>query len=301
MIQDVRNACRLFTRSRGFALTAVLMLALGIGANTAIFSVVDAALLRPLPYPQPDQLVALSYVDAAGHTSTGASPRAFLDWRERQQVFESLVATGGGVVVLAGDGEPEEVRLTKVTGDFFSMLRVQPAVGRTFGREAEEPGRDKIAVLGHEFWLRRYAGAPDIVGRLMRTDTDSYDFVGVLPPSFRYPAGRSPDVVVPRAFDAEDRQPGIAQSAGLSVEGRLAPGVPMALAAAQMSQLEATIDDRRATFNKGRRIVVTSMHEEVTGATRSWMLVLLGAVGFVLLVACVNVANLMLTRSLEST
>ena len=162
MIQDVRHALRLFSHSRSFALTAVVMLTLGIGANTAIFSIVDAALLRPLPYPEPDELVVFSYLDRNGETSTGASPRAFLDWRERQDVFEAISGTAGGTLVLTGQGEPEQVSPIKVTSGYFSMLGVQPILGRPFGPEAEYPGRDKVALIGDGFWQRRFGGAPDI-------------------------------------------------------------------------------------------------------------------------------------------
>ena len=296
MLHDLRHAFRLFSQSRSFALTAVVMLALGIGATTAIFSIVDAALLRPLPYRQPDELVVFSYVGPDGRTSTGASPRAFLDWREQQQAFESITAVGGGTLVLVGDGEPEQISVTKVTAEYFSIFGAQPMLGRVFGREAEDPVRGKVAVLGYGFWQRRYAGRPDIVGQSMKTDTGDYEILGVLQATFRTANGRPPEIILPLAFDENDRQPGVLQSGFLSVEGRLDDDMSREQAAAQMTALETALDHRRIAFNKGRRIILTPLHEHVTGASRSWMLLLLGSVAFVLLIACVNVANLFIAH-----
>ena len=296
MLHDIRHALRLFSHSRSFALTAVVMLALGIGADTAIFSIVDAALLRPLPFPEPDQLVVFSYVDRAGEESTGASPRAFLDWREQQDVFEVISGTAGGTLILTGQGEPEQVSPTRVTSEYFSMLGVQPMLGRPFGPEAEYPGRDKVALIGHGFWQRRFGGTPDVVGRLMKTDTGDYEILGVLPPGFRGSSGRIPDLIVPFSFDDEARTPGIVQSGYISVEGRLKPGVTLQQAAARMTRLEESLADRRMAWNKDRRIVLTPLHEDLTGSSRSWMLMLLGSVAFVLFIACVNVASLFIAH-----
>jgi putative ABC transport system permease protein len=173
------------------------MLALGIGANTAIFSIVDAALLRPLPYPAPDALVVFSYVDREGKEWTGVSPRAFLDWRERQEVFDGITAVGGGRLVLLGNGEPEEISVHEVTSDFFRVYGVQPHLGRFFGADAEYPGRDRIVVIGQALWLNRFGGAADVVGKTLQTDTGDYEVIGVLPASFRYPASRLPTAIVP--------------------------------------------------------------------------------------------------------
>ena len=299
MVQDVRHALRLFSHSRSFALTAVVMLALGIGANTAIFSIVDAALLRPLPYPEPDELVVFSYADRDGKEWTGASPRAFLDWRERQQVFEGITAVGGGRLVLLGSGEPEEITVHEVTSDFFGVYGVQPLLGRFFGTDAEYPGRDKIVVIGHALWLQRFGGAPDVVGKTLKTDTGEFEVVGVLPPTFRYPGSRPPTAIVPYAFTEEDRQPGIRQSGFLSLDARLKSGVSLEQAAAQMTALEATLESRRVASARGWRIVLTSMHEDLTGASRSWTLMLLGSVAFVLFIACVNVANLFIAHGTD--
>ncbi len=301
MFRDLQNSWRLLTRARGFALTAIATLALGIGATTAIFSVVDAAVLRPLPYPDPDRLVVLSYFNSDGRRTTGAPPRAFLDWRERQQVFESLAAVMGGAFVIAGDGEPEEIRPTTVTADFFAMYGAQPIIGRVFGREAESPGSHRVVVLGHGFWQRRFGGASDVVGKFLQTDKGNYEIVGVLAADFRYPAGRSTssDVFVPLAFSEEDRTYGVIQSGFLSCAARLKPGVSLEEAAAQMTALEASFADRRHARNQNRAVVLTSMHEDLTGESRQWMLMLLGAVAFVLLIACANVANLFLVHGAD--
>ncbi len=298
MLSDVRHAFRLFSRCRGFAVTAISMVALGIGATTAIFSIVDAAVLRPLPYPEPDRLVDFTFTTPRG-LSSSVAPRTFLDLRENQEVFEAITAVGGGAVVITSGGEPEELRPWKVTADFFAVYRVVPLLGRSFGYDAERPGSDRVAVLGYRFWERRFGLARDVVGKTLITDGGSYEIIGVLPETFQSSAGRSPDVVFPLAFSDEDRQHGILQSSFLGVAGRLRAGVTIAQATAQMNVLNDRFEDRRVGFNKERQVVLVPMHETVTGRARSWMLMLLGSVTFVLLIACVNVASLFLAHGVD--
>ncbi len=295
MLTDLRHAIRRFTRCRGFALGVVTMLALGIGATTAIFSIVDAAVLRPLPHADPDRLVAFRFDTPRGR-SDGAAARAFLDWREHQEAFDSLCAAAGFALVVTSGGEPEQLRPARVTADFFATYRVQPVLGKVFGFDAEQPGRDRVVLLGHRFWERRFGRDPNVVGRMLVTDRGNYEIVGVLPKDFVF--GRT-ELFVPLAFTDKDRQHGVVQSAFLDVVGRLEAGVTIEQAAAHMNVLSSRFEDRRADFNKGSRIVLLPLHQTVTGAARSWMLMLLGSVAFVLLIACINVAGLFLAHGAD--
>ena len=298
MLSDLRHALRLFMRCRGFAALAIALLALGIGSTTAVYSIVDAAVIRPLPYDKPDQLVVFSFTPGS---QTAAPPRAFLDWRERQQAFESIGGVAGIALSSVDGGETQTLRASRVTADFFSTYRVRPLIGSLFGYDAEHPGRDKVAVISYRFWERRYGRAGDVVGKSLLTDRGSYQIVGVLPDSFQYPAGLSwrTDVFVPIAFAAEDRQHGVLQSSFVSVIGRLAAGVRVDQASAHINTVNEQTDDRRLGFNKGRRIALTSMHEQLTGRARAWMLMLLGSVSFVLLISCINVASLFLAHGVD--
>ncbi len=298
--QDAGYALRMFRRSPGFALAAITTLALGIGATTAIFSIVDAAVLRPLPFEDPERLVTVSFRNpATGRRSTGMMPRDFLDWREHQEVFEHLSLTGGGRFTLLGAGEPEDVRVVRATEGFFEMLRVRPLLGRLFTREDELPGRGNSVILSHAFWRTHFGGAPDIVGRSLRLDETTYEVVGVLPPDFTYPAGaRVPiPLFLPFTFTAEYRQHGVLQSMAWSAEGRLRPGVTSAQAEIALGQFQKSVDAAKQGSNKGYTVVVlTPMLDDYVGAARPLMIMLLGAVSIVLLIACVNVANLVIAH-----
>ena len=307
--QDVRYGARMLRRSPGFAAAAILTFGLGIGANTAIFSIVDAAILRPLPYDEPHRLVTVTqHNPQTGRSSTGMMPREFLDWRSRTDLFEYIALIGGGAFTLAGDGEPEEIRVTRVTEGFFEMLRTPPLLGRAFTRDDEEAGRDKVAVLSYGFWQTRFAGAPDVIGKVLRLDGQPYEVVGVLPEQFSYPAGsrRPTPVYLPFTFTAADRQYGVIQSRLGAPTLRLKDGRTMEEVEAALSQMQAAGDDRKLAFNKGyTRVELTPLVESYVGAARSWMLMLLGAVTLVLLIACANVANLIIahgtTRARELT
>ena len=294
--QDAGYALRMFRRSPGFALAAIATLALAIGANTAIFSIVDAAVLRPLPFDDPDELVTVSLRNPArGRTSTGMTPRDFLDWREHQQVFEHMSLIGGGSFTLLGAGEPEDVRVVRATEGFFDALRVRPLLGRLFTQDDELPGHENSVILSHAFWRTHFGGAPDIVGRSLRLDEKTCEIVGVLPPGFAYPAGARSEVplFLPFTFTPEYRQHGVMQNMAWGAQGRLRDGLTLAQAEIALGQLQQAGDAARQGFNKGyTEVVLTPMLEGYVGKARPLMLTLLGAVSIVLLIACVNVANL---------
>jgi len=305
----MKFAVRMSRRSPGFALSAILTFALGIGANTAIFSIVDGAVLRPLPYDQPDRLVSIALNNpSTGKRTTGVMPRDFLDWRERQNVFEHVALSGGGLYTLLGSGEPEQVRIARVTAGYFEMLRTPPARGRTFTTDDEYANRPKVAIVSDEFWRTRLASDPQIIGKTLRLDDQPFEIVGVLPASFEYPVGSvvQTGIFLPFTFSAEDRQRGVVQSMAGNPRARLHKGVTMAEAEAALSRLESSVDQDKAGFNKGyTRAELKPLIEDYVSDARSWMLMLLGAVGLVLLIACANVANLVLahgsTRARELT
>jgi predicted permease len=300
MLQDVKYALRILRRSPGFALAAILTFALGIGANTAIFSIVDAAILRPLPYDEPERLVTFTlHNPTTGRKTTGAMPRDFLDWRARQTVFDQVALTAGGLYRLLGAGEPEELRVARVSAGYFEMLRTTPALGRSFAEADEYAESPRVIIISHDFWKTRFASAPDAVGKTLRLDDQRFEIVGVLPERFQYPAGatRQTGIFLPYTFTAEDRQHGVVQSMGYNPTGRLRTGVSIAEAEAAMGQLQSSLDVNHAGFNKGyTRVELKPLLEDYIGDARKWMLMLLGAVGFVLLIACANVANLVLAH-----
>ena len=290
-------------RVPGFASAAILTFALGIGANTAIFSIVDAAILRPLPYEKPHRLVTASqHNPQTGRETELLMPRDFLDWRERTDVFEHIALEGGGAFTLTGHGDPEQLRVVRVTQGFFEMLRTPPLLGRLFTRADEDPERARIAILSHGFWTVRFGASPDIIGKPLRLDGRAYEIVGVLPEWFVYPAGapRPTPVFLPMTFTAEDRQHGGVQGIGGSPMLRLKDGKSREEAEAALSQLQASADSWKQGFNKGyTRVELTPLIESYVGTARSWMLMLLGAVALVLLIACANVANLTLAHGVS--
>ena len=301
VLQDVRYALRILRRSPGFAAAAILTFALGIGANTAIFSIVDAAVLRPLPYDEPDRLVTITiHNPGTGKKTTGMMPRDFLDWRERGKVLEQLTLVAGGSRTLLGAGEPEDLSITRVTAGFFEMLRTTPLHGRLFTPADETPATGRIVVLGHSFWVSRFAASPAVIGTTLHLNGEAHEIVGVLPRDFQYPAGtrRPSPLFLPLVFTAEDRQYGVAQSMAFSPRARLRRGVTIAQAEAALTRLQESLDGAHAGFNKGfSRVELTPLIDGYIGTARPWMLTLLGAVGLVLLIACANVANLIIAHS----
>ncbi|HEX5438805.1 MAG TPA: ABC transporter permease, partial [Gemmatimonadaceae bacterium] len=297
LVRDLRLAVRGLRKSPGFTLIAILCLALGTGATTAIFSVVNAVLLRPLPYPRPQQLVRLyeSHTDRAGwHGSV--SPANYLDWRQQNTVFAQLVAYGGANVNLQSDAAPQRLFAQRATTNLFALLGVSPELGRTFRPNDTQPGADHTVVLSDALWHSRFGGDPAIVGRTITLDGESYTVIGVMPPGFAFPATSSTDLWLPRTFTPDEH----AQRGNryLAVVGRLKPGVTLDAAAAQMKQIAARLAQRYPDVDGTRSVQLVSMHDDLFGGTlHRELFVLLGASALVLLIACVNVANLLLARA----
>lgn len=295
-LRDFRYAIRVLRRNRGFTLAAVITLALGIGANTAIFTVVNAVLLRPLPFAGPDRLAVVWLDNQRENIQRDVTSfPAFTDWRTRSRTFEEMAAFSGARFNLtSGEGEPEEVRGARVTGSFFDVLGIAALHGRTFRPEELEPGNERVVVLSYGLWARRFGGDPGLVGGDIRLSGEPYVVVGVMPPGFRHPEGV--DFWLPLAPTA-----GMAnqmQSRGslwLSVVGRLRPDATFAQAQQEMDAVAAQLREEYPA-NRGHGVLIEPLHETVTGPIRPALLVLFGAVAFVLLIACANVANLLLAR-----
>jgi len=311
MRADLIAALRALRASAAFTAVALAVLALGIGASTAIFSVVDAVVLRGLPFDEHDRLVAVGTRrpppvgdDPARDPQqlVTASPQDFMDWDQRQQVFASLAATTTSFVSLReAGGEPEDLRALRATADTFEVLRIGPALGRPFMAENEVEGRHRVAVLSDALWRRRFGSDPSIVGRTIALDGEAFEVLGVMPPDATYPVGaaRSTDLYVPYVVPAGERirRPND-QNFYLQVVGRLKPGTSMEQAQAQMAQIGAALREEHPEWNENTLVGVRPLVDHIVGSrTKSWMLMLLGTVGLVLLIACVNVATLQLARA----
>jgi putative ABC transport system permease protein len=293
--RDIRYAARGLWKSPGFALVAVLTLAIGIGANTAIFSVVNGVLLRSLPYKEADRIVTVWQRNIkTGVKENGAAPGNFLDWRNANQVFARIAAAEPYTHNMAETGEPESFRSWLVTEGFFDTLGVQAFLGRTFTAEEYQPGRF-VVVLGYGLWQRRFGGDPNLIGKTLRLNGQPHTVVGVMPPEFQFPPLR--EVWAPRpARDVDTR---IRGGGYLPVVARLKPGVTLAQAQQDMDTIAGRLAKEYPQVNSERGIVVIPLREQTVGHVRPALLVLLGAVGLVLLIACTNVANLVLVRAAE--
>jgi predicted permease len=295
--RDLRLAVRSLLRAPTFTAIALTVLTLGIGATTTIFSVVDAVVLRALPFPNADRLVAVSEMEGA--TIGNVAPQNFLDWTAQQRVFESLAAVAYSGISLEGNGvqEPETLAAQWVTANFFETMRTPPLLGRPFTADNERDGHAWVAVISYRLWQRRFGGAPDVIGRQLRGQLGAFEIVGVMPPGFGYPVGarEATDVYTPLVISASDRVRGHSYGYYLQVIGRLREGVTIDAAQAQMDQLAARLKQDAPSWY--RPIRVQSLHAFITGPARTWMLLLLGVVICVLLIACVNLATLMLVRA----
>ncbi|MBZ5725019.1 MAG: ABC transporter permease [Acidobacteriia bacterium] len=293
MRQDVIYGLRTMRRNPGFAAAAVLTLGLGIGATTAIFTVVYAVLLRPLPYPQPDRLVYIKENLVTG-INFFAGNREFATWQRRSKSLSTLAAYMSGEATLTGVGAAERVTTGSVTASFFPLLGAQPVLGRNFLPEEDRPGGVRVAILSHAFWQRRFAGDRSALGKVLALDGQGYTVVGVLPASFLVPdryaflRGHDYDVWTPFALD-----PSGAGFQLVRAVGRLAPGVSREAAQAELDALLQPL------VRKGRtkHVVLADWQEEIAGGVKRSLLFFLAAAGFVLLIACVNVANLLLSRA----
>ena len=302
LLQDFRFGVRMLLKNPGVTTVAVLTLALGIGANTAIFSVVNGVLLRPLPYKNPERLLSL-WENVPGHGRWRVSPANFLDWKQQNTAFEDMSAFGAASLTLTGDGEPEQILGSRVSSGYFSVVGVEPTFGRAFLPEEYEPGKGRVVILGDAFWKHRYAGNQQIINRAITLNGSSYTVVGIMPPGI-YPAWPTtsgqisfqPDQQqfwIPMAFSADWASWRGAHILG--VVGRLKEGKTLGLATAEMDIIGARLEKEYAA-NKGEGILVGPFMNEVVGNVRPALLTLLAAVGVVLLIACANIAGLLLSQ-----
>jgi len=294
---DVRHAVRLLLRYPTMSILALATLALGIGANTAIFSVVDAVLLRQLPYNEPDQLVMVWEQRRAPENvlKNAVSAADFLDWRQRQEPFVAVAAFTGASATLTGQGEPRTMGVAAVSWQFFDILGVVPARGRAFQPENEVIGRHRVLIITDSFWRRVFAADAGVIGRKVDLNGNAWEIVGVLPPDFRY-RDQSLDLWVPLTLDLPNEPPSRV-SHNYEVFARMKPGVTLDQARAAMDRLGKQLEEENPQANRGHSAWVTSMREEFVGPVRESLAAIFGAVGLVLLIACVNVASLILTRA----
>ena len=295
ILTDLRHAFTSFARTPGFAALAVLALALGIGVNTAIFSVVSGVLLRPLPYPEPDRLVA-AYERTGDNPRLPIAPPTTADW-QGNGAFTSWAVTAGNSLILIGRGEPERLEAAGVSADFFRTMRVPPLWGRWLDGSDDRPGAAPAVVLGHALWTRSFDADPGVVGRTVTLTDKAYTVVGVMPPGFAFPGASE-------AWTALQLPPEELQDAGrtsfyLDAVGRLAPGMTVAQASSVLNGIAATVGARFPEMYGGRGVSLVPLHEDLVGDARPALYLLLGLVGFVLVIACANVANLLLARCAE--
>jgi len=281
-------------RQPGFTAAALLALALGIGANTAIFSVVDAVLWRPLPYAHPEEIVFVAEQRPREARMNGpVAPADFLDWRAMSRSFSAMASATDFALNLTGSVEPQRLRALAVSPGFFDALGVAPVQGRPFTLDEEEPGRHRVAMLSDGLWRGAFGGRPNIVGTIVMLNAEPYDVVGVLPASFWWPS--QPDVVVPRAFPPDQRT--LRTIHMFAVVARLRGGVSLGQARAEMDEIGRQLAARYPNENANHFPRVVPVREVLVGSTRQPLLVLLGAVALVLLIACANVSTLLLARA----
>ena len=302
--QDVRYAVRMLARTPGFTVVAVLILALGIGANTSIFSVVSAVLLKPLPFAEPDRLVFLweqsTSVSFNGHSTV--APATYVDWKERSRSFEDMALYNGlQEYNLTGGGEPEHIGAISATANLFSILRLTPILGRTFSADDEGASATPVVVLSRTLWVRRFGADPDIIGRDIVLDGVKRTVIGVVPPAFNYPSKKA-EVYLPASFTPQLLSQ--RDNHSLWVVGRLKPGVTLAEAQAEMSSVAKSLEKDYPQSNTNLGVAVVPLREDLASGSallgesdvRDTLFILLGAVAAVLLITCANVANLLIAR-----
>jgi putative ABC transport system permease protein len=295
MWQDVRFGVRMLLKKPVFTAIAVLALALGAGANTAIFSVVNGVLLRPLPYKDPDKLVRIGEWSKQVPGMSISYPN-FKDWRERNRVFDGLAATQFDSYNLTGGDEPERLQGRNVSYNFFDVLGVLPAAGRSFRSDEDRAGAPRVTVISHGLWQRRFGGDRKIVGKSVALNGESYTVVGVLPRDYRF--GTQTDVFVPLGLKEDDETVRERDNhPGIYAVARLKDGVTFEQAQEEMKGIAAQLAEEYPKENAGNSVSLTPLREYFVGDVRTSLLMLLAAVGFVLLIACANVANLLLARA----
>ena len=307
LLQDIRYGIRMLAKNPGFTAIAILTLALGIGANTAIFSVINAELLRPLPFRDPSQLVRVASANARIHTVSGAvSYPDFADWRSQNHIFQDMAAYVDSSFALTGTAQPAHLQGASITADMFNLLGASPELGRTFLPEDDEP-HHHVVILSHGLWKERFGGDPQIIGRVITLDNSAYTVVGVMPASFQYLLQREAPALwssfSPLRESTTD-SPTMAdqrEAHFLRVIARMKPGVTVAEAQANMDVITSSLAKQYPDSNKYFGARVVSEQEELTHSLRPALFVMMVAVGFVLLIACVNVANLLLARATGRT
>src|SRR3954447_20669190 len=294
-IGDLRYAVRSLLRQKTFAAVAILTLVLGIGTNTAIFSVIKAVLLNQLPYNDPGRLVVLREQNPDG-TVDLVAPLTFLDWQRQSHAVPEMAAFRQLRYAFAGDGQPLDVPSVRATANLFTLLRAAAMLGRTFAPEEGTPGADRVAILSRAFWARHYGGAAAVIGQTIQLDAQPYTIIGVMPAAFDFPPSAHADVWTPLSFDPNDAHGRSRKARSLDVVGRLDRGVPQEQAQREMSviagRLAMTFPDSNAGW--GARLI--SAQEQLVTTVRPALLLISAAVGFLLLIVCANVANLILAR-----
>ena len=297
LLESIKFGIRLLRKSPGFACVAIFVMALGIGANTAIFSVVHAVLLEPLPFPDADRLVQVSHVPPQtsfpGMTRFAVSAANFLDWQKQNNVFEQMALYSGAGYDITGAGKPESIVAGTVSSNFFSVLGVQPLHGRVFLPQEDRPGSNHEVILSYKLWQARYASDPSLLGKSINLDGDPYVVVGVMGPKMVMP--NFAQLWTPLGLS--DKEAAVRGEHHFFSIGRLKPGVTLAQAQAEMNTISQRLEKAYPEDDKGWGAVVNSMREETVGSVRPALLMMLGAVAFVLLIACANVANLILART----
>ena len=299
LMQDFKYGFRVLRKSPGFTAVAVIVLALGIGANTAIFSVVNAVLLQPLPYRDPSRLMQVWHVpppkNFPGMSIFAVSPANFLDWQQQNHVFQSMAIYGFRSFNTTGTDQPQALQASAVSQQFYSTLGVHPLLGRTFTAEEEQPGHSHVVILGYALWKSSFGGNPAIVGSSIRLDDEPYTVVGVMPANFKFPDWAQ--LWTPMGWTDQERA--VRGNHNYMVIGRLQSGATMQQAQAEMNTISARLQRQYPADDAGWGAVLIPLRKQLVGDVRPALLVLLGAVAFVLLIACANVANLVLAKTVS--
>src|SRR5262245_43073915 len=294
-MNDLRDAFRQLIKNPGFAALAILTLALGIGACTAIFSVVNGVLLRPLDYPHPDRIVVIRETNLPQFPEFTVSPPNYLDWAKQTKSWQYLAAYTGIQINLTGEGEPQRLVAVRATSQYFDAYGIKPVLGRWFVPQEDATGKNHVVVLSYPFWQRVFAGGRDVIGRSIQLNGEPYTVIGVTPVGFGQAS--KVDAWVPMGFTPDETGPDARGGHFINVLGRLKPGVTLAQARAELDVVAAQLARQYPDTNKGWGVMLARILDYSVSDARPILYVLLGAVGCVLLIACANIANLLLARA----
>ena len=303
LLRDIQNGVRLMLKRPSFSFVAILTLALGIGANTALFSVVNAVLLRPLPFAESEKLVMMwDSIPSLKLNDAPASAAEFTHWRNQSKSFENIAAFRAQVWQLSGTGEPERIEGARVSANLFSTLGVQPMLGRTFIEEEDKQGANRSVILSNGLWKRRFGSDPNIVQKTITLNNQSYLVVGVMPQGFSFPGGAnmpsglgfSPRVEMWEPLALTSEELANRGTHNIAVIGRLKSDVSFGQAQSEMNAISMQMKEQFPRANKGIDIRLVSLYEQIVGDVKLSLFILLGTVGLVLLIVCANVANLLL-------